>query len=405
MYILSSLRWLLLIAEALLALPVLYLCIISLSALLSTRRRRLQKDCVEVAGERPTFALLVPAHNEETVITKLLTSLAALNYPSERFAVHVVADNCTDATAEIVNQSGLARVHERFDTTKRGKGYALNWLLHALETQQLTYDAYVVLDADSVVAPAFLDAMARALTDGALAMQGCNTVLNGSDAPSAGLRLIALTLVNHLRPLGRNGIGGSSNLSGNGMCLSREVLLRYPWQAYALAEDYQYYLHLVEHGVRVQYVPEAVVRSEMPTSFAQMRTQDIRWEPYQLGQKQSSTVSRLLKAGLRARNFACFEAIAEFLTPPLSFLAGSCLLVLVASLLLWSLPCLLTSLMLCTGMLFYVGSGLYLLRPTRAVYNALLHAPGFMLWKLWVYLVLRKSKKHTNAWIRTTRNA
>jgi len=372
---------------------------------MNDKRRRAKNASVSaiLADTGPTFAILIPAHNEESVIAKLLSSLARLTYPKDRFAVHVVADNCTDATVSIVCATGWANVHERFNKDKRGKGYALNWLMNTLEEQHLIYDAYVVLDADSVVVPTFLHSMARELMQGAQAMQGCNTVLNGSDSPSTALRLIALTLINHLRPLGRNGIGASSTLTGNGMCLSRELLQRYPWQAYSLAEDYQYYLNLVERGVRVRYVPEAVVRSEMPTTFAQMRTQDIRWEPWQPGQKQSNTALRLLTTGLRNRDFARIEAVAEFLTPPLSFLVGSCLLAFMVSLLLWSLPDLLLSLMLIGGMLCYVGTGLYLLRPSRAIYRALLHAPGFMAWKLWVYFVLRRSKKHTSEWIRTTR--
>ena len=82
-----------------------------------------------------------------------------------------MADNCTDRTAEIVRATGWVRVYERFDETKRGKGYALNWLLQQLEEDQLIHDAYVVLDADSVVVPTFLQSMAKELAQGAQALQ------------------------------------------------------------------------------------------------------------------------------------------------------------------------------------------------------------------------------------------
>src|SRR5205823_6774152 len=130
-----------------------------------------------------------------------------------------------------------------------------------------------------------------------------------SDSASTALRWVALTLVNHVRPLGRNGLGSSSTLTGNGMCLSRDLLLRYRWQAYSLSEDYQYYLTLVEHGERVRYVPDAVVLSHMPTTFSQMRTQDIRWEASDGSQKTWSVALRLLCAGLNNRYFASLEAI------------------------------------------------------------------------------------------------
>ncbi len=118
----------------------------------------------------------------------------------------------------------------------------------------------------------FLHVFDRELVRGAKALQACNTVLNVTESPSTALRWVALTLVNHVRPLGRNGLGCSATLTGNGMCLSHEILQRYPWQAFGIAEDYQYYLTLVQHGVRVSYVPEAIVRSQMPVTFQQMRT-------------------------------------------------------------------------------------------------------------------------------------
>jgi len=209
--------------------------------------------------------------------------------------------------------------------------------------------------------------------------------------------------MNHVRPLGRNGLGSSSTLTGNGMCLSRVILMRYPWRAFANAEDYQYYLTLVQHGERVQYVPEAVVLSHMPTTFSRMRTQDVRWESGERGQPAWRIALKLLGAGLHLRNFICFEAVAELLTPPLSFLVCWCTLTLLASLLLWSPFELIFSILLIAGLACYVGTGLYLLRPPRRVYTAFLYAPGFMAWKLWVYLILRRSKKHTGEWIRTSR--
>ena len=86
-------------------------------------------------GRRPPTAhagdaspLLVPAHDEEPSIGRLLASTRAAGLPAGRFDVHVVADNCTDRTAEVARAAG-AQVDERFDQTARGKGYALRWLL------------------------------------------------------------------------------------------------------------------------------------------------------------------------------------------------------------------------------------------------------------------------------------
>ena len=236
-------------------------------------------------------------------------------------------------------------------------------------------------------------------------MQGCNTVLNASDSSSTALRWLALTLMNHVRPLGRNGLKASSNLSGNGMCLSRALLEKYPWQAFALAEDYQYYLTLIEHGERVRYVPDAVVRSEMPTTFSQMRSQDFRWESSAGGESKWRTTGRLLVAGIRQRDFARLEAIAELWTPPLSLLVSSSLLALILSVVLWSFPQIILSLFLVGGLVGYLATALLTTSPPVEVYKALLHAPVFMFWKLWVLLVLKVRTNQTSEWVRTSRTS
>jgi cellulose synthase/poly-beta-1,6-N-acetylglucosamine synthase-like glycosyltransferase len=398
-------RWLLFGAEMIVALPILYLCIVSVSAILATKKCKNNPSPSSTRPSLTNFAILIPAHNEISILDKLLESLAALDYPKDKFTVFVVADNCTDATADLARATGWVNVYERFDQEKRGKGYALNWLLQQLKQDRLNYDAYVFLDADSVVDPTLLLTMNDRLLQGARALQARYTVLNATDSPGTALRWIALSLINHVRPLGRNGIGASATLAGNGMCFTHNLLEQYPWQAFSLTEDYQYYLRLILYGERVLYVPDAVVRSVMPTQFKEMQTQDIRWEANTGNESSWKTAWRLLKAGLKFGDFVRLEAIAELLTPPLSLLASSCLLSLAGSLALQSPPHVLVGLFLTGGLLFYINSALYLLRPPRAIYRALLHAPRFILWKLRVLFVLRRSKKYTSEWIRTNRTA
>lgn len=406
---LTALRLLVVAAEVALLLPLIYLSAVCVSALMEAgrRRRRVRHDASAGQNQRahPDFAVLIPAHNEEVVIKTLLDSLSGLAYPRDRFAVHVIADNCTDATAAIARAVGWVQVHERNDPDRRGKGYALQWAFRTLREQGRDYDAFVVLDADSVVVPEFLSAFAREVGRGAHAAQAHNTVLNMTESPSTVLRWLALTLMNHVRPLGRNGLGASSTLTGNGMCLTRQILDRYPWRAFGLTEDYQYYLTLAQDGVRVRYVPDAIVRSHMPPQFKQMRTQDVRWEAADPGQKNTRVAWNLLRAGIRHRDIVRLEAVAELLTPPLSLLVAGCATALVASLLVWYGPALALSGLLWLGVVWYLATALIMLRPPRSAYRALLFAPGFVIWKLWVYLVLRRRSGQTREWVRTSRSA
>ena len=224
-------------------------------------------------------------------------------------------------------------VLERTDTENRGKGHALAWAFDKLMHGETHYDAYIVLDADAVVEPAFLTALARGLARGGLALQAHNAVLNAAESATSALRWLALSLMNYIRPLGRNVWGGSSTLTGNGMCLTHEILTRHPWQAFGLSEDYQYYLSIVSSGEKVLFVPDATVRSVMPTTARQLKTQDIRWESLNpdASSWQRRIAGRLLSEGIRRHSWVRLDALAELMTPPLSVLAGGCAVTLVAA--------------------------------------------------------------------------
>lgn len=400
MGVLSVLRWLLLAAEIVVALPIVYLAAITSAALIAQAQRK--RRMFAPPTNPPAFVFLIPAHDEEALIGTLLASLERQRYPRGRYAVCVVADNCADTTAEIAAAAGV-EVFERHDVTQRGKGHALSWLLAELDRRGRRYDAYVVIDADSVVAPDFLAAMAGELAHGARACQAQNTVLNTTEAPSTTLRWLAMTLMNHVRPLGRNAIGGSSNLSGNGMCLSRGLLERFPWRAFGLVEDYQYYLDIVAGGERVRYVPEAVVRSHMPSSFRQMRSQDERWESGSPEASAGRMALRLIGAGLRRRSITPLDAAAELLVPPLSTLVAALLIVLSGAAIIGTAGERVFAATLLAGFALYVGSAFVMLRPGWATYRALLYAPGYMAWKLWVQLVLKRRGQQSDEWVRTRR--
>lgn len=389
--------------QALLAVPVLYLVAITAAALGSRLRDVLRRRVRGGTAQGIRFAVLIPAHNEEVLLGQLLESLAAQDYPREQYQVIVIADNCTDATSARAGGFAGVWVYERHDLTNRGKGQALRWAFERLEAEGHIFDAYIIVDADSRVERDVLAQFAGAIARGAQAVQSRYTVLNAEEAPSAALRWLALTLMNHVRPWGRVVLGGSSQLLGNGMCFTRALLERHPWRADALSEDYQYYLTLVQDGERIHYLPYAVVSAHMPTTFAQLRTQDIRWESPQPEHAERYIARKLLFDGLRNRDVVRLEALMRQLTPPLSSLVALVVVSIGAGALLGSAVSLLLGTALFAGVLIYIGSAFVLARPPRMLAKAILFVPGFVVWKLWVVLVLSRSKKHTSEWIRTPR--
>lgn len=394
---------LVLLCQLFLAALVAYLLILTIAAFRAPRHTPLP------ATPRHRFLILIPAHNEEQLLPRLLASLVALDYPSSLYTVHLVADNCIDDTARLGREGG-ATVHERYNQEKRGKGYALEWLLDRLRTGEshtLDADAVVILDADSAVSANFLRVLDAHLAAGERVIQAYYTVENPEEGWSAALRTVALAALHYLRPQGRMILGGSVGLKGNGMAFAAELLDRHHWSA-ALTEDIEYHMDLILAGERVTFAPDAVVSAEMPASLDTAGSQNVRWEQGRL-QMARRYVPRLFITALRASNprraFLLFDAALEHLIPPFSILAAFSLLL---APLAWFLPrfrplARLLALFTLAGQVVYVFAGLRLVRAPAAIYRALFYAPVFLLWKVALYLRVWLGERQS-AWIRTTRN-
>ena len=123
--------------------------------------KRKEEDASSFPPEKK-FALVIAAHNEELVIAHIIDSLFRQNYPQHLYDVFVIADNCTDKTAEIAKEHG-ARVFERENKKERGKGYALEWMFNNIFAMEDKYDAVSVFDADNLVSSNYLMEMNKQL--------------------------------------------------------------------------------------------------------------------------------------------------------------------------------------------------------------------------------------------------
>jgi cellulose synthase/poly-beta-1,6-N-acetylglucosamine synthase-like glycosyltransferase len=378
-----------------------------LAALTVLAWRRQPPSRVSAAITR--FAVLVPAHDEEAVIARTLESLVGQHYPADRVTVHVVADNCTDATAVIARGLG-ATVHERVDAEHPGKGPALGWLVDRLRASGEEPDAMVIVDADTVLDPGFLVAADAALAGGHDVVQGYYTVSEPDRSSTVAIRYIALALRHYVRPLGRQAIGGSCGLFGNGMVFRSAVLADRRFSAH-LTEDAEMQLQLLLDGVQVAFAPDAVLRAEMPDTTAAAATQNERWE---LGRMQlvRRYVPRLLRDAMSGRQpVASVDAALDAVVPPLSVLAVATSGALAGTTALRVITRgragrSATRLAVCglLGLVVHVGGGLRIARVPRRVARSLLAAPHYAMWKaaLWVRVVTRPEDVR---WSRTQRNA
>jgi hypothetical protein len=267
------------------------------------------------------LVVLVPAHDEESILGTALDSLDRQDHPPDRWEVLVLADNCTDRTAEVARAHG-AEVLERVDSERLGKGHALAWALPRLLAERPAAAAVVVVDADTRANPCLLSGLARRLQAGADVAQADYRVGNPDASVAAALRYAAFTVINSVRPLGKQALGLSVGLFGTGVAYRREVLERVPWQTDTLAEDTEYHLRLVHAGYRVDFAPETWSASDMPTTLAAGEGQQARWEGGRL-QLIRRWVPRLVLHGLRRRDASALHAGLELLVPSQSLLAAA----------------------------------------------------------------------------------
>ena len=365
-------------------------------------------------GRRPgadhlRFVVFVPAHDEASGIAATLVSLCAMEYPADAFAVHVVADNCTDATATVAREFEV-EVHERDEPGNPGKGPALNWLFDRLSARGDVFDAVVVIDADTLVVADFLTAMDGALQQGADVAQGHYTVRDPAASTATSLRYAALACRHHLRARARTRLGASCGLYGNGMVFRRELLADRRWSGH-LVEDAEFQIDLLLDGHRVVYVPEAVAEAEMPLSLEQAATQNQRWERgrVELAKRAVPQLLRRFVAGGTPR-VATGDALLDQLTPPISVLATvhtPGLLVGLGGLVVrgsGSRPVVAVHLLGVGVLVGHVLAGLRSVGADRQHYVALLSAPRAIVWKLGIWgsaLVPGRAV----SWDRTARNA
>ncbi len=386
-------------AVLLVAVPVLaasgYLLLLTL---LSKRR-------APPASGAPTlkFDVVVPAHNEEEGITRTVANLSAMDWPGPLRRIVVVADNCTDHTAERAREAG-ATVLVRNDATLRGKGYALK-LAFEESLREGFADAVVVVDADTLVSPNLLHAFASRLHQGAHAIQAHYGVSNPSVSWRTRLMTVALALFNGVRSMGRERLGVSTGLRGNGMCFSRDILRRVPHEAFSLVEDLEYGIRLGQAGERVYFAWEAEVLGEMVSSEKASRSQRRRWEG---GRKEmvSRWAPPLLREALRKRSGLLLDLTIDLLVPPLSTVAmGAVGLLAVGGALSWWQGFVTPSAW--AGLACVAALGLYVMRGwwmsgvgMRGLFD-LARAPVFIGWKLW--LSLNPPQERKGEWVRTAR--
>ena len=260
-----------------------------------------------------TFAMVVAAHNEERVISQVIDSLKKLNYPTELYDIFVVADNCNDNTATIARERG-AIVYERFNTVKRGKGFAMEWIFDKIFRLDKSYDAISIFDADNVVASNFLLEMNKQFCKGHKVVQGYVDTKNPFDSWITSSYAITYWTMNRLFQLSRYYLGMNCALAGTGFSIDTKILKKLGWGATCLTEDLEFTMKLALNGMKVSWCHDALVYDEKPLTLKHSWVQRKRWMQ---GHADCATrfLPKMIKKAVSEKSLIAFDCSMYLLQP------------------------------------------------------------------------------------------
>lgn len=269
------------------------------------------------------YAVLISARNEENVIGNLIDSINKQNYPKDKVDIFVVADNCTDTTAEVARLKH-AIVFERKNKKRVGKGFALNFLINKIKKDYdiSKYEGFFVIDADNIIDPNYIKEMNKTHNDGYEIITSYRNSKNyGDNWISAGYSLWFLRESKYLNHA-RMALHTSCAVSGTGFMFSRKILKRInDWHFFLLTEDIEFTIDNVIHGEKIGYSSKAILYDEQPTKFSQSWNQRLRWSKGFLQVFSKYGKDLLGNFG----NFSCFDMCMT--TMPAMFISITMLIV------------------------------------------------------------------------------
>ncbi len=238
-----------------------------------------KKPAPEKEHAKHKYATIICARNEKLVIGELLRSINNQTYPKELIDVYVVADNCTDETADIARANG-AEVIERNDLDNIGKGFALKYAFnHIDEVKGIeAYEAYVVFDADNVLEPTYFEEINKVFDDGYKIVTSYRNSKNyASNWISSGYALWFLRESKYLNGA-RMKLGTSCAISGTGFLVSSEIIKKNDgWKHFLLTEDIEFSTDNISQGEVIGFAEKAVLYDEQPVKFSVSWKQRLRW--------------------------------------------------------------------------------------------------------------------------------
>ena len=335
-----------------------------------------------ISAKKNRIVVIIPAHNEELLIERLLSTLKKQSYPLEHFSICVVADNCDDNTEQVANSAGV-EVLVRKDTKNKGKGYAINHAIKYLEKRD--YDAILIVDADSTVNKECLAQLNILLNENKKIIQLYNAVGNPYKSALTSLMNVSRTIANEIIGPAKSKLGLSFHLMGNGMCFTRDIIEKYGWHSFSVGEDWEFFAALVLDAQNIHFSKHARVYHQESQSLKQATPQRLRWSSGRFHVLWHS-LGKLLGNKRNSISLKTLDSFTALIFPNPSLSINIMVLCFIFTLLFTNdlfqkfLIIWLIALLLINVAIFIVGC-FYTTRPLKSL-ASFIFAPLFLIWKM-----------------------
>lgn len=374
---------------------VLYLYVLSIYGIIAFRQ-----------GKKPAgrfdrkYIILIPAHNEELLISSTIESLRQNDYPENNFEIIVIADNCDDNTTGIAGEKG-ATVWERHDSEHKGKGFALEWAINRIDLNNV--DIIAVIDADCIAEPDFLKITAGMIDSSSEVVQTFFGFTDVQKSTYAYLEYLSSLVENYLFYNPRAILGLHCHLLGSGMVFKAGIFSEVSWSSHAITEDADYSLELNVHGKKVLYTAFTGINQRSTVSFKQAFGQRVRGSSgiFQVIKKY---FPKLLSLGIKRNDPELIESALSLLMLSRPSMIYVCLIAIILGL-FGNSPVFTTIWggILVILLIVYLFLGIFLSPVKGPLFKAVVLSPFFGAWLFFVQILsilgFRKSQ-----WHRTERN-
>lgn len=234
-----------------------------------------------IASTKRKIAVVVPARNESKTIGALFDSVMRQDYPSDKFTVNVIVKDEQDATCEMAKSIG-AKVFVVKDQTCKGE--ALDGYFQSLtEEQRNQYSAFVIVDADAVLADDYISQLNNALEYNKqvyVTNKRVKNFLNKGKAHTWVTDCSALVypILDELGNVYRGEHNMPLNLCGQGLMVTADVINTLGgWPYRSLTEDYELKLDGFLHDFSMMYYPYATIYTEEVLRHKDSYIRRLRW--------------------------------------------------------------------------------------------------------------------------------